>query len=139
MQKKIANTLLLLTLVTGLLASTSFAATFRASGSVTPSIVAPGATVFIHTAVQNLTTTNEAVTVGLTVKNPGTCTNAIAPHTGAFAFNLKSSETRIAALSLNVPPSACSGTYDVTITVTNSAGTVLATHTATFTVEIPTP
>ncbi len=139
MQKKIANMLAVLILVSGLLASTSFAATVRASGSVTPSIVAPGATVFIHSAVQNLTTTNQAVTVALTVKDPGTCTSAIAPHTGAFAFNLRSSETRLAALSLDVPPSACSGTYSVTITVTNSAGVVLATHTATFTVEIATP
>ncbi len=139
MQKKIVNALALLILVTGLLASTGFAATVRASGSVTPSIVAPGATVFIHSAVQNLTTTNQAVTVALTVKNPGTCASAIAPHTGAFAFSLRSSETRMAALSLDVPPSACSGTYSVTITVTNSADAVLATHTATFTVEIPTP
>jgi hypothetical protein len=58
MQKKIVNSLALLILVVGLLASPSFAATVRASGSVTPSIVAPGATVFIHSAVQNLTTTN---------------------------------------------------------------------------------
>jgi hypothetical protein len=59
--------------------------------------------------------------------------------TGTFAFGLKRSETRLADLSLDIPASACSGTYGVTVVVKNSAGTVLATHTAKFTVTIPTP
>lgn len=139
MHTRIAKSLVLFVLVAGMLASTSFAATIRVTGAVTPSTIAPGAPVFIHSAVENLTTTNQAVTVTLTVTNPGSCVSGIATHTGAFAFSLKPSETRLATLSLNVPPSACSGTYSVTITVKNSAGTVLATHTATFTVTIPAP
>jgi hypothetical protein len=137
MNTRMAKSIVSFLLVAGLLVSTGFAATVRTSGSVTPAAVAPGAMVFIHSAVENLAITNQAVTVALTVNNPGGCVSSIAPHAGAFAFNLKPHETRIAALSLTVPPSACSGTYSVTITVTNAAGTVLATHTATFTVKIP--
>src|SRR5579859_2931335 len=134
MRARVAKSLILFVLVSGLLASTSFAATVRVSGAVVPSQVAPGALVFIHSTVENLTTSNQAVTVSLTVNNPGGCVSGIAPNAGAFAFSLAPLATRLAALSVNVPPSACSGTYSVTMTVTNSAGTVLATHTATFTV-----
>jgi uncharacterized membrane protein len=62
-----------------------------------------------------------------------------ATNVGALLLNLGPKETRLAMLSVKVPTSACSGTYGVTITVTNSAGSVLAKHTATFTVTIPTP
>jgi hypothetical protein len=137
MNTRMAKSVVPFLLAAGLLVSTGFAATVRTSGSVTPANVAPGAMVFIHSAVENLAITNQAVTVALTVSNPGGCVSAIAPHAGAFAFNLKPHETRLAALSLTVPPSACSGTYSVTIAVTNAGGTVLATHTATFTVKIP--
>jgi hypothetical protein len=75
--------------------------------------------------------------VDLTVNNPGGCISGMAPNAGAFAFNLNRGQARFAALSVTVPPSACSGTYGVKITVTNAAGTVLATHTTTFTVNIP--
>jgi len=123
----------------GLFASNGFAATV-ATGAVTPSITAPGGKVFIHTAVSNLTVNNEAVSVTLNVTNPGTCvTGQLPSHAGAFAFGLKPRETRLADLSLDVPASACSGTYGVTVLVKNSAGTVLATHTAKFTVTIPAP
>ena len=123
----------------GLFISNGFAATV-ATGAVTPSITAPGGKVFIHTAVSNLTISNEAVSVALNVTNPGTCvTGQLPSHAGAFAFGLRPRETRLADLSLDVPASACSGTYGVTVLVKNGAGTVLASHSAKFTVTIPAP
>jgi hypothetical protein len=129
----------LVVLLGGFLASSSFAATV-ATGAVTPSITVPGGKVFIHTAVSNLTVDNEAVSVALKVTNPGTCVIGNLPSTaGAFAFGLKARETRLADLSRDIPASACSGTYGVTVLVKNSAGTVLASHTSKFTVMMPTP
>jgi uncharacterized membrane protein len=104
-----------------------------------PATVAPGSTVFINSSVENLTTTNQAVTVTMTVKDPGESVSGAATNVGALLLNLNPKETRLATLSVNVPTSACSGIYDVTITVTNNAGSMLATHTATFTVTIPVP
>ena len=137
MNTPISKSIMLFLVVTALLITTGFAATVTTSGSVIPSRVAPGTMVFIHSAVENRAITNQAVTVVLTVDNPGGCVSGIATQVGALAFNLRPHETRLAALSLSVPPSACSGTYSVKITVTNASGTVLATHTATFTVKIP--
>jgi hypothetical protein len=131
-----AKLLGLAVLFSGLFASSGFAATV-ATGAVTPSITAPGGKVFIHTV---LTVSNRAVSVTLDVTNPGTCVTGHLPsHAGAFAFGLKPRETRLADLSLDIPASACSGTYGVTVLVKNSAGTVLASHTAKFTVTIPGP
>jgi len=139
MTNKIGKLLALTVLLGGLLTATSFAATV-ATGAVTPSITVPGGKVFIHTAVSNVTLTNQAVSVTLAVTNPGTCISGkLAPTAGAMAFGMKTGETRFADLSLDIPTSACSGTYGVTIVVKNSAGTVLATHTTKFTVEFPTP
>lgn len=122
-------------LLGGLLTSISSAETV-ATGGVTPSITVPGSQVVIHTAVSNLTLTNPAVTVALTITNPGTCVTGHLPSSaGAFAFTLRPNETRLGDLSLSVPPSTCAGTYSVTITVKNSAGVLLATHTAKFTVR----
>lgn len=126
-------------LVGGLFALSGHAATI-ATGAVTPAVAAPGSTVMIHSGVSNLTQANQAVTVTLTVMNPGSCVTGHLPsHAGAMAFDLRRSETRLADLSLDIPPSACSGTYGLTITVKNSSGTVLATHTSKFTVTIPAP
>jgi hypothetical protein len=137
MKTKLAKSLVLVILLGGLLASTSVAATV-ATAAVTPAITVPGGKVFIHTSVGNLTVTNQAVSVALDVTNPGTCVTGHLPsHAGALAFSLRPSETRLADLSLDIPASTCSGTYGVTIVVKNSAGTVLATHTAKFTVTIP--
>ncbi len=139
MSTKLAKLLVLAVLLGGFFASTSFAATV-ATAAVTPSITVPGGKVFIHSAVSNLTLSNQAVSVTLNITNPGTCVTGHLPSpTGTFAFGLKRSETRLADLSLDIPASACSGTYGVTVVVKNSAGTVLATHTAKFTVTIPTP
>lgn len=139
MSTKLARLLVLAVLLGGLFASTSFAATV-ATAAVTPSITVPGRKVFIHTAVSNLTLTNQAVSVALNITNPGTCVTGHLPSpTGTFAFGLKRSETRLADLSLDIPASACSGTYGVTVLVKNSAGTTLASATAKFTVTIPTP
>jgi len=100
----------------------------------------PDGKVFIHTAVSNLTLSNEAVTVTLNITNPGTRVTAHLPSpTGTFSFGPRRTETRLADLSLDIPASASSGTYVVTGVVKNSAGTVLATHTAKFTVTIPAP
>jgi hypothetical protein len=94
--------------------------------------------VFIHDSITNRTITNQAVTVTLSITNPGTCVTGNLPsQAGALALKLRPNETRMSALSLDIPPSTCSGTYGVTVTVKNSAGTVLATHTATFKVGIP--
>jgi hypothetical protein len=126
-------------LLGGLLSSTGFAATI-ATAAVTPAITVAGGKVFIHTAVSNMTMTNQAVSVTLHVTNPGTCVTGNLPsQAGAFAFGLRRNETRLADLSLDIPASACSGTYSVTVLVKNSARTVLASHTAKFTVMIPTP
>jgi hypothetical protein len=140
MKAQIGRFLLLGVLLGGLFSSSGFAATV-ATAAVTPAItVAGGGKVFIHTAVSNLTVTNQAVSVSLNITNPGTCVTGHLPsQAGAFAFGLKSNETRLADLSLDIPASACSGTYSVTVLVKNSAGTVLASHTAKFTVMIPTP
>jgi hypothetical protein len=139
MKTQLGKLLLLGILFGSLFTSTSFAATV-ATTAVTPSITVAGGKVFIHTAVSNMTVTNQAVSVTLNVTNPGTCVTAHLPsQAGAFAFGLKSSETRFADLSLDIPASACSGTYSVTVLVKNSAGTVLASHTAKFAVMIPTP
>jgi hypothetical protein len=139
MNTKLRKLLLLSVLLGTLFASTSFATTV-ATAAVTPSITAAGGKVLIHTAVSNFTVTNEAVSVMLNVTNPGTCVTGHLPsQAGAFAFSLRRSETRLADLSLDIPASACSGTYGVTVVVKNSSGTVLASHTAKFTVTIPTP
>jgi hypothetical protein len=107
---------------------------------VTPAITVAGGKVFIHTAVSNMTMTNQAVSVTLHVTNPGTCVTGNLPsQAGAFAFGLRRNETRLADLSLDIPASACSGTYSVTVLVKNSAGIVLASHTAKFAVMITTP
>jgi len=139
MNTKLEKLLVLAVLFGGLFASTSFAATV-ATAAVTPSITLPGGKVFIHTAVSNLTLSNQAVSVTLNITNPGTCVTGHLPSpTGTFAFGLKRNETRLADLSLDIPASACSGTYGLTVLVKNSAGTVLATHTAKFIVTIPAP
>jgi hypothetical protein len=139
MKAQIGRFLLLGVLLGGLFSSSGFAATV-ATAAVTPAITVAGGKVFIHTAVSNLTVTNQAVSVSLNITNPGTCVTGHLPsQAGAFAFGLKSNETRLAYLSLDIPASACSGTYSVTVLVKNSAGTVLASHTAKFSVMIPTP
>jgi len=131
--------LLLLGLLGGLFTPTSFAA-IVATAAVTPSVTVAGGKIFIHTSVSNMTVTNQAASVTLTITNPGTCVTGHLPsQAGAFAFGLKPSETRFADLSFDIPASACSGTYSVIVLVKNSAGTVLASHTAKFTVTIPTP
>jgi hypothetical protein len=139
MKAQIGRFLVLGILLGGLLSSSGFAATI-ATAAVTPAITVAGGKVFIHTAVSNLAVTNQAVSVSLNVTNPGTCVTGNLPsQAGAFAFGLKSKETRLADLSLDIPASGCSGTYSVTVLVKNSAGTVLASHTAKFSVMIPTP
>jgi hypothetical protein len=96
--------------------------------------------VFIHAAVSNLTLANQAVTVTLNITNPGTCvTNHLPSQAGALAFGLRPAETRFGDLSLDIPPSACSGTYTVNVVVKNSSGVTLATASAKFTVSIPVP
>jgi hypothetical protein len=140
MRSTLFKLLLLLTLAAGALVLPSVAAT-SVTAAVVPVLTAPRSTVFVHTGVRNLSLSNEAVTVTLKVTNPGTCVSGsvIPSNVGAFALGLRPNETRLADLSLHVPASACSGTYSVTVTVKNSAGAVLATHTSAFKVEIPTP
>ncbi len=119
------------------LAGISSAQSVRVNGAATPLVVAPGSNVFVHSSVENLTTTNQAVTVAMTVTNPGECVSAVSKNIGVLAIGLTPRETRLASLSTTIPTSACSGTYEVTITVTSSTGAVLAKHTSTFTVTIP--
>jgi hypothetical protein len=139
MKTQIGRLLVLGILLGGLFSSTGFAATV-ATAAVTPAITMAGGKVFIHAAVSNMTITNQALSVLLNVTNPGTCVTGHLPsQAGAFAFGIKQKETRFADLSLDIPSSACSGTYSVTVVVKNSTGTVLASHTAKFSVMIPTP
>jgi hypothetical protein len=136
---KCLNFVLTAALIAGFFSVPSLAAT-TATAAVTPAVAVAGGKVFIHTAVSNLNQTNKAVTVTLNVTNPGTCVSGQLPsHAGAFAFGLRHNETRLADLSLDIPSSTCSGTYGVTVTVKNSSGTVLATHTTKFSVMIPAP
>ena len=121
------------------LAGTSAAQSVRVNGGATPLVVAPGSHVIIHSSVENLTTTNQAVTVTMTVTNPGECVSAGTKNIGVLALGLMPKETRLATLSESIPTSACSGNYEVTITVTSRTGVVLAKHTSTFSVTIPTP
>ncbi len=137
MKARIEKLLVLTVVLTGI--TTAFAQTVRVSGAATPASVAPGSTIFVHSSVENLTATNQAVSVTMTVTNPGQCANSAATHLGQLLLNLSPKQTRLAMLSATVPTSACSGSYSVTITVKNSSGTVLATHTTTYTVTIPTP
>ena len=90
----------------------------------------------IHTGLLNNTAASKAVTATITVKNPGSCvTNNLPSSAGAIALGLRPGETRLATLSLTIPPRACAGTYSVVVTVKNSAGTVIASHTTTFTIR----
>jgi hypothetical protein len=115
------------------LASASFAST-SVTASVVPFKVAPGTPVFVHTSVSNSNATPGPVTV--TIKVTGPCTT-IPANVGALAFSLRANETRFADLSLNVPPTACFGTYTITVTVKNTITGVTFTKTATFTVGAP--
>jgi uncharacterized membrane protein len=119
------------------MAGISSAQSVRVNGAATPLVVAAGSHVTIHASVENLTTANQAVTVTMTVTNPGDCVSSGAKNIGVLKLGLAERETRLATLSSNIPTSACSGTYEVTITVTSSTGVVLAKHTSTFTVTIP--
>ena len=119
--------------------TSSFAAT-SVTSAVVPSIAIGRSKVFIHTAVRNASANSQAVTVSIKVTNPGDCVSGKIPtNAGAIAMGLRSNETRLADLSLDIPPSACSGTYTVVVTVKNSSGAVIASHTTTFKVDIPTP
>ena len=60
-------------------------------------------------------------------------------NAGAFSFPLHSTETRFATLSMDIPQSACSGTYTVTVTVKNTITGVTFTKKTTFTVMIGAP
>ncbi len=126
--------------VSSLLGSACFATT-TVTASVVPSIIAPGGTVFLHTAVANFNATPGPVTVTVKVTNPGTCASGsvIPSNVGAFAFALRATETRLATLSLDVPPTACSGTYTVTVTVHNTITGATLTKNTSFTVQIGAP
>jgi len=139
MNRKFVHFAFLLAILGGLLVPASFATT-NVTSAVVPSIAAPHSKVFIHTAVRNASVTAEAVTVSIKVTNPGACVSGNLPsNAGAFAIGLRPNETRLADLSLDVSASACSGTYTVAVTVKNSSGALIASHTTTFTVDIPTP
>jgi hypothetical protein len=139
MNPRVSKLFLLAATLGCLFISTGFAAT-RTTTAVTPSVTVAGNKVFLHTAVSNLAVANEAVTVSVNITNPGTCVTGHLPtQAGAFAFGLRPNETRLADLSMDIPASACSGTYGVTVIVKNSAGIVLASASAKFTVTVPTP
>ena len=139
MNRKFVHFAFLLAILGGLLVPASFATT-NVTSAVVPSIAAPHSKVFIHTAVRNASATAEAVTVSIKVTNPGACVSGNLPsNAGAIAIGLRPNETRLADLSLDVPASARSGTYTVAVTVKNSSGALIASHTTTFTVDIPTP
>ncbi len=117
------------------LSAASYAST-SASVSVFPTATPRTGTVTIRTGVHNSAATAEAVTVSITVNNPGECVRKVVPtNTGAIAMPLAAWETRVATLSLKIPADACAGTYTVKILVKNAAGTVVASRTTTFTVN----
>ncbi len=111
-------------------------ATTSVGASVFPASTSRGGTVIIHTGVVNNATVSEAVTVSINVTNPGECVKSNVPtHTGSLAMPLSARETRLATLSMKIPADACAGTYTVKVVVKNSSGTVIASHTTTFTVN----
>lgn len=138
MRSKILNTFAWAVLI-GMFSSLSFAATTVNAG-VVPAITPPGSTVFIHTAVVNTSATPGPVTVTVHVTNPGGCvSDAVNPNAAALAFPMRSTETRFASLSMDIPQAACSGTYTVSVTVKNSITGVTFTKKTTFTVAIGAP
>lgn len=111
-------------------------ATTSVRASVFPSSTSRGGTVIIHTGVVNNSAASEAVTVSIIVTNPGACVrNNVPTHTGSIAMPLSGQETRLATLSMKIPADACAGTYTVKVVVKNSSGTVIASHTTTYTVN----
>lgn len=119
--------------------SIGFAASTVNAG-VVPSMTPPGRTVFIHTAIVNASATPGPVTVTVHVTNPGGCvSDAVNPNAAAFALPMRSTETRFATVSMDIPQSACSGTYTVSVTVKNTITGVTFTKKTTFTVEIGAP
>ncbi len=134
MLKSVWKGLALVVALVGLLSATGFAATTVRS-SVFPSTTPVGGTIVFHTGVANTSTTAEAVSVTLNITKPGTCVTSHLPaNAGTLLMTLPGQNIRLSTLSLTVPPSSCTGTYTVTTTVKNSSGTVIATHTTTFTV-----
>ncbi len=143
MSRKLVHFGQLLVLLGGCLVSSSFAAT-RVTSAVVPSVAtADNQKVFIHTAVRNVSAAAEAVTVSIDVTNPGGC---IYRENFQAMRGLRQSACVLEAsklgwltsrLTFRRPP--CSGTYTVTVTVKNSSGAVIASHTTKFTVDLPTP
>lgn len=116
-------------------ATASFAGT-SVSAAVFPSTTVPGATIVFHTGVVNTSSSSEAVSVTIHVKQPGTCVTSHLPsNAGTLLMTLPGKNTRLSTLSLTVPPAACAGTYGVVVTVKNSSGVVIATHTTSFTLN----
>jgi hypothetical protein len=95
-----------------------------------PTTTVAGGTIVANTAVRNLTTTSQAVSVTLTVTGP--CANLFPAKVGTVLLGLKPNETRDAAISFRFPAATCMGTYNLTVTVKNSSGTVLATKSTTL-------
>jgi len=125
-----------LTLIVFVSVIPSYAATTVRASVFPAATVAGGGTVTIHTGLVNGNSTSRAVTATITVKNLGSCvTNNLPSSAGAIAMGLRPLETRLATLSLTIPARACAGTYSVVVTVKNSAGTVIASHTTTFTIR----
>lgn len=113
------------------LSAPSFAATtVVVAGS--PSAVAAGQSTMALAAVRNASTTSQAVTVTLAITGP--CANLFPAKVGVAAVTLKPGETRRVGISYALPNMACSGSYTLTATVRNSAGTIIATNTAHITV-----
>ena len=111
MKTQLGRLLVLGVLLGGLFSSTGFAATV-ATAAVTPAVTVAGVKVFIHTAVSNMTVSNQAVTVTLNVANPGTlCDRTSTVACRSIRVWSQVQRTRLAELSLDIPPSACSGTY----------------------------
>ena len=75
MTTRTTKLLVLLVTIVGL-AGISSAQSVSVNGAATPLAVAPGSNVFIHSSVENLTTTNQAVTVTMTLTTPGECVSA---------------------------------------------------------------
>ncbi len=120
-----------LTLLTG----ASFAASGTGSVTVFPASTVPGGTVTVRT-VEGASVA-QPVKATITVQNPGTCvTGKIPTFVGSLAMNLKPGVLRDGGLSLTTPAGACAGTYTVKVVVTNtSTNTVIASHTAQFTIN----
>lgn len=98
-----------------------------------PGRTVPGATLIANAAVKNTLTTGQNVKITLTLTGP--CASMFPGKIATTFLSLRPQEVRTEAVSYRVPSNVCDGTYTLTVTVTDSSGTVIATHSTTIVID----